>query len=248
MGEVRSAKVVSHFAQCYNRHTESLKIVMSQDCQLKYILFDLDDTLYPRSSGLMNVVGNRIRQFIMDTLALDAEGAAALQKRYYQVYGTTLRGLQTEHGIDPEIYLTYVHDIPLEEYLHPDPDLDRLLRGITLTKVIVTNGSAEHARRVLAHLGIAHHFETILDIRSFNYYCKPDPRAYQRILELLRAQPQECILVDDSPRNLLPAKSLGMTTVLMDGEAQEGVDYAVASLADLRQVLMPLGCFHENQG
>lgn len=222
--------------------------MIHQDCKFKYILFDLDDTLYPRSSGLMDTVGNRIRQFIMDTLALDAEQAAALQKRYYQVYGTTLRGLQTEYGIDPEAYLAYVHDIPLDEYLHPDPGLDRLLSGITLTKVVVTNGSAEHARRVLAYLGIAHHFETILDIRSFNYYCKPDPHAYQRILELLHAEPQECILVDDSPRNLIPAKRLGMTTVLMDGEAQEGVDYAVASLADLRRVLMFLGCFHEKAG
>lgn len=222
---------------------------MSTRTQLRYILFDLDDTLYPRSSGIMTTVSSRIRQFIMNTLALDAGAAEALQKRYYHAYGTTLRGLQTEHGIDPDAYLSYVHDIPLQDYLQPSPELDRLLACIPLNKVVVTNGSAEHARRVLECLGIAHHFQTILDIRSFNYYCKPDPRAYERMLELLQARADECMLIDDSPRNLLPAKKLGMTTVLMDGVAQSttsGADYVIGSLADLRAVLTPLGCFHDN--
>lgn len=218
---------------------------MADRPKLRYILFDLDDTLYPRSSGLMDIVGSRIRQFIVNQLHLQPEVAEALQRRYYQTYGTSLRGLQDEYHIDPEAYLAYVHDIPLEDYLQPDPELDHILGCIQLTKVIVTNGSAEHARRVLNRLGIAHHFRNILDIRALNYFNKPDPRAYERILELLQARPSECILVDDAPRNLAPAKRLGMTTILMDGDAEDGVDYHVTCVADLRQVLMPLGCFND---
>jgi putative hydrolase of the HAD superfamily len=214
----------------------------------KFVLFDLDDTLYPRSVGIMTTVGERIRQFIVDTLALKADEAAALQKRYFHTYGTTLRGLQDEHHIDPDVYLAYVHDFPLDA-LQPTPELDRLLARIPLTKVIVTNASAEHAQRVLERLGIAHHFDAILDIRAFDYFCKPDPRAYERVLARLQARPEDCILIDDSARNLLPARRLGMTTILMDSATssqraeEEGVDYTVTSLDGLRAVLTPLGCF-----
>jgi putative hydrolase of the HAD superfamily len=146
--------------------------------RLRYLILDLDDTLYPRRSGVMDLVNQRIGRYMVERLGFPPEQAEALRQRYYAQYGTTLRGLMEEYHIDPEDYLAYVHDVPLEDYLQPDPALDAMLARIPLTKVIFTNASEEHARRVLERLGVARHFPIILDVRRLDYCNKPDPEAY----------------------------------------------------------------------
>lgn len=208
--------------------------------RLRYLILDLDDTLYPRHSGLMDLISERIGRYMVERLGFPPEEAEALRQRYYAQYGTTLRGLMEEYGIDPEDYLAYVHDVPLEEYLQPDPALDRMLGRIPLTKVIFTNASEEHARRVIERLGVAHHFPIILDVRRLGYLNKPDPEAYRRILQHLGAQGPECIFVDDSPRNLRPARALGMITILVDGHPADGVDFHVPNILGIEPVVQHL--------
>ncbi len=208
--------------------------------RLRYLILDLDDTLYPRRSGLMDLISERIGRYMTERLGFSPDHAEALRRRYYAQYGTTLRGLMEEHRIDPEDYLAYVHDVPLDAYLQPDPALDQMLRRIPLTKVIFTNASEEHARRVLERLGVAHHFPIILDVRRLEYYNKPDPEAYRRILRHLNAQGPECIFVDDSVRNLRPARALGMITILVDGHLEDEVDFHVPDILSIEPVIQRL--------
>ncbi len=208
--------------------------------RLRYLILDLDDTLYPRRSGLMDLISERIGRYMVERLGFPPEQAEALRQRYYAQYGTTLRGLMEEYHIDPEDYLAYVHDVPLEDYLQPDPALDAMLARIPLTKVIFTNASEEHACRVLERLRVAHHFPIILDVRRLDYCNKPDPEAYRRILQHLRAQGPECVFVDDSPRNLRPARALGMITILVDGDATDGVDFHVPNILGIEPVILRL--------
>ncbi|MCS7251039.1 MAG: pyrimidine 5'-nucleotidase [Thermoflexus sp.] len=198
---------------------------------MRYLILDLDDTLYPRRSGLMDLISMRIGQYMTERLGLSPDHAEALRREYYARYGTTMRGLMEEYRIDPEDYLAYVHDVPLDAYLQPNPALDQMLSRIPLTKVIFTNASEEHARRVLERLGVASHFPIILDVRRLEYSNKPDPEAYRRILRHLNAQGPECIFVDDSTRNLRPARALGMITILVDGDSEE--DEEVFSVPDI---------------
>ena len=128
----------------------------------------------------------------------------------------------------------------LEEYIGPDGALDAALRKIELEKVIFTNSSAEHARRVLGVLGVARHFGRIIDIRALGYVGKPNPEAYRRALDILGAEGRECLIVDDNLRNLAPAKELGMVTVLVGSETGEGADFAIAQVAEIGQVVRRL--------
>src|SRR3569623_2952904 len=70
---------------------------------------DLDNTLYPHHLNLWQQVDERIRSFVSDFLKLPKDEAFRLQKDYYKRYGTPLRGLMSEHGVDPDAYLEYVH-------------------------------------------------------------------------------------------------------------------------------------------
>ena len=214
---------------------------------LKYILFDLDETLYPSRSGLMAEIGELMSRFMEERLDMPPSEVPTLREHYYRVYGTTMRGLQIHHGIDPEDYLAYVHDLPLEDYIGPNDELDRVLAEIETEKTIFTNASAEHARRVLAILGIERHFDRIIDVRAMGYMSKPAPEAYQRALEILGVAGDECLLVDDRARNLAPAKELGMITVLVSNEKattrqdpSQDADFVIGEVAEIEEVMQSL--------
>lgn len=182
---------------------------------VQYVFFDLDETLYPPSSGLMNAVSDRMRLYLQQEYAMPPERAHALQTRYWREYGTTLRGLMLEYGINPQRFLEFAHDVDVAQYLEPAPQLRAQLQQIPLTKVIVTNADVPHAQRVLARLGVADQFQAIFDVVFFEYECKPARGAYERVLRALAARGDECILVEDTPRNLDAARELGIRTILL---------------------------------
>jgi putative hydrolase of the HAD superfamily len=205
---------------------------------LKYLIFDLDETLYPRDAGLMQEIGARINRYLIDHLQLTEDDAKLLRLRYFQQYGTALRGLMVERSeADPEDYLQFVHDISLTKYIGPQPALAAMLRSIELPKVIFTNATIEHAQKVLAILGISDCFSRLIDIRAVEYISKPDRRAYEKMLTLIDAQPGECILVEDSARNLLPAKALGLKTILVDSSECDEVDYCVKDILGVKDAV-----------
>jgi hypothetical protein len=74
-------------------------------------VFDLDNTLYPADCDLWPKIDQRITLYLSHLFGLDGMSSRALQKYYYQRYGTTLRGLMEEHGIGPEEFLDFTHDI-----------------------------------------------------------------------------------------------------------------------------------------
>jgi putative hydrolase of the HAD superfamily len=208
---------------------------------IRTILFDLDDTLYPRQAGVMDQLRCLMLRYLRTQLNLSPAEADALRRRYFQAYGTTLRGLQIHHQIDPEDYLRAVHDFPLQPYIQLNPILDAVLASLPQQKVVFTNASREHAERVLDALGIRQRFARIVDVRDMDYQSKPEPTAYQRICKLLNVTPQECMLVEDNTRNLGPAKALGMVTVLVDGDGRdESVDYAIPRIEEIGHVLEQL--------
>lgn len=211
---------------------------------LKHLILDLDETIYPPQSGLWPAIGERINLFIVERLGLSAEQASAMRTRYAQQYGVTLTGLMHEHHVSPTDYLDYVHDLPLDEYLRPDAALNGMLARLPLPKAILTNADAAHAERVLKQLGIARHFNHIIDIQALQLINKPNRAAYERALAILQARPQECLFADDLPRNLQPAREMGMITVLVresgNGALPEGVDYQIPSILGLERVVAGL--------
>ena len=206
----------------------------------QFLILDLDETLYPRSTGLMAEVGRRILLYLTSRMGFGPGEAVDVQKRFFVRYGTTLRGLQIEYQVSADDYLEFVHDIPLEKYIEPAPALDAMLGRTPLPKAIFTNADTAHARRVMEHLGVARHFPVVVDIHAVDFHCKPAPEAYRRLLAILGAPAPACILVEDMARNLRPAREFGMTTVIVDGDKADGVDYAIHDLLDLEALVTQL--------
>lgn len=212
---------------------------------IRYLLFDLDETLYPRDAGVMQEIGRRIRRFIVQEYGMTWEEADRMARRYHQEYGTSMRGLLLNNDLDVSRYLAFVHDLPLE-LLQPNRELDALLASLPGEKAIFTNADRAHAERVLTQLGIRRHFPRIVDVVAVGYVPKPNLAAYTACLRLLEAHPAECVLIEDTGRNLAPAKQLGMTTVLVDGNPDDAADYKIPTILGLRSVAEAI--FQANAG
>jgi putative hydrolase of the HAD superfamily len=207
---------------------------------VQYILFDLDNTLYPKSMGIFEQVVERIRSYMEVRMGYEKDLARELRLEYIRKYGSTLRGLMIHQNIDPEDYLQYVHDVGVEERLSPNPALAHLLQSIPCGKAIFTSGHLPHAQRVLHCLGVKDFFPQIFDIVFTRYIPKPNPEPYHQVIECIGVDPRECMMIEDLPANLKPAKDLGMTTVLV-GEPPGGingfVDYEIRDILELKKVL-----------
>jgi putative hydrolase of the HAD superfamily len=175
-------------------------------------IFDLDNTLYPASCNLFAQIDVRMRQFIAEALKVDQDQAFVLQKRYYRDYGTTLRGLMLAHGLEPDEFLAFVHDIDYQA-LPASPALAGTLADLPGRKLIFTNGTEKHAENVLARLGLSDHFDAIFDIRAALYIPKPNAESYRRLTARHGIEPARSAMFEDIARNLVPAAEAGMTTV-----------------------------------
>jgi len=219
-------------------------------------VFDLDNTLYPRHTNLYAQVDQRIGAYVERLLSLKAEDARRLQKDYYRRYGTTLRGLILEHGIAPDDFLEYVHDID-HSPVEANPALAAAIARLPGRKFILTNGSRAHAEKVAERLGVPTHFDDIFDIARLELLPKPNRETYNRFIAETGVLPRRAVMFEDLARNLEVPKALGMATVLvvpdrmrevvseaweMEGRDADHIDYITDNLGGfLEAVLSEIG-------
>ncbi len=186
-------------------------------------IFDLDNTMYDINLGLFKKISNRITDFIISKYSLDIDQAKKIQKEYYLKYGLTLRGLIVEKKLEPEEFLDYVHDVEHPE-LEKNDKLISKIRILEGKKIIFTNATSKHAKKILKILELEHDFDQIIDIKDLEYIPKPDKRSYKKLLECLNLNKEnldKTIFFEDTVKNLIPAKELGITTVWMKNSINE---------------------------
>jgi putative hydrolase of the HAD superfamily len=177
-------------------------------------VFDLDNTLYPHHVNLWQQVDAKIGEFVGAWLKVSPAEARKIQKDYYRRYGTTMRGMMTEHGVRADDYLAYVHKID-HSPLEPNPVMGEAIMKLNGRKLILTNGSTDHVDAVLARLGLTSHFDGVFDIIAAELEPKPAPQTYRKFLALHDVDPTRAAMFEDLARNLVVPHELGMTTVLV---------------------------------
>jgi len=228
------------------------------------LLFDMDDTLYPLSSGLAAACTNNIRDYVNKKLGVEKSRVPDFTRELYKTYGTTMAGLRAVgYEFDYDDYHSFVHGRLPYENLKPDPVLKNLLLSMPQRKIIFTNGDKVHAAKVLNRLGLKDCFEGIICFETLNppskiaeknnkrnmptdnskipktpIICKPSQEAMEQVLRLANADPQRTIFFDDSPRNIAAGKRAGLHTVLVGTSVRtEGADFALESIHNIREAL-----------
>ena len=203
-------------------------------------VFDMDDTLYPREQGLMRLVQARINAYVVEAVGLAPQEAAVLQRQFLDEHGTTLAGLMANYTIDPEHFLHDVHDVPLDG-VEPNPRLAERLKSLPGRCYVFTNGARDYAHRVLERIGVADCFDGVFAIEDGDLTPKPAPSTFRRVIERFGFEPRSAAFFEDTPKNLEPAKALGMATVLIgDGHGKplgDHIDHVAPDLLDFLSAL-----------
>ncbi len=186
------------------------------------VFFDLDDTLYPASSGLWPAIKERMNSYMSERMHIPLDEIPRLREKYFREYGTTLRGLQAKHGVDVQDFLAYVHDLSLKDYLQPNPIQQKVLASLPTRNLIFTNADVPHARRVLRLLQIEEYFTDIVDVNRIEPYCKPKREAFKIALHVAgESDPSKCVMIDDMPGTTRAARELGLYAILYGSPAPD---------------------------
>jgi putative hydrolase of the HAD superfamily len=208
---------------------------------IEYLLLDLDNTLYPKSSGLGRFMGDRMGEFVVRHLEVSRERATELRRSGLARHGTTLRWLVNEHDLAAvEEFIAFVHPDDLSQFLTAGDRAvaQKILDEIKLPASILTNSPLEHAEHVLGWLGIRERFEHIFDIRFYNFTGKPAPSVYTKALEIAGVEPGATLFADDVLQYLLPFRDLGgMAVHVAEESAQEPGISTIRSIAELAGII-----------
>ena len=192
---------------------------------IKFWLFDLDNTLYDGATKVFDQVDKKMSKFISEKLSVSLKEARKIQKNYFQEYNTTLNGMIKNHKIDADEFLEFVHDVDLS-FLDQDKDLECEIKKLDGKKIIFTNGSKAHALNVTKRIGIDKLFDGIFDIRDCEFIPKPSIEPYKKLVENYKIEPQYCIFFEDIARNLKPAHEMGMKTVWIKNDEPWAAKYS----------------------
>ena len=213
---------------------------MARLAEIRVILFDLDNTLYPPDAGLIEAGDRLIADFIARRLDLPWGEADELRVRLWLQYGATARGLEVEYGIPQrEYFAESLECVEVSRYINPDPELAALLALLPLRRFVFTNSPEVYAARVLDALGVRGLFEGVFHIESAAGRPKPDARPYDVAVRAIGEETRHMALVDDTEANLAPAaaSSSGSGFVPPSASARRKAAMALAlSLIALAQI------------
>ena len=215
---------------------------MKDLANIKYWIFDLDNTLYSGQTQVFSEVDKKMSSFISEKFNVNLVKAKEIQKKYFYEYGTTLSGLMNHDNIDPQEFLEFVHDIDIS-WLPKDEVLREELIKIKEKKIIFTNGSHAHVENVTKQLDIDGLFDGVFDITDANYVPKPHLNPYQELIKKFDLDPNQSILIEDIAHNLEQAKNLGMKTCWLENDEtfakkdanKPYIDYKIKNLPSFLQ-------------
>lgn len=207
---------------------------------ISHTFIDLDDTIYPSSSGVWQMIKQRVYLYMESRFGIPREQGVEVSKNFVNKYGTTYKGLCEFYKVDEDDYFDFVHDIPLESALSYDAQLDHALRVIPGEKYILTNATSPHARRVLTAMKVEHHFQRIIDIKDMKPYCKPAAEAFEIAIKIAGApSAHSCVFIDDLENNTRGALKLGFHAILFGKkEKTEGCSAAYENWQQIEKHLL----------
>ncbi|WP_342078732.1 pyrimidine 5'-nucleotidase [Yoonia sp. SS1-5] len=201
-------------------------------------VFDLDNTLYHPSADLFGQMNKTFAAYVMRITGLDAAGAHDRCVAYWKSHGSTLVGLMQDHDVDPHDFLAKVHDIDIS-HLEPDPALAARIKALPGRKIVYTNGSHNHAKRVLAARGLSLSFDAVYGVEQAGFRPKPSAGAFEAVFATDGIAPKRAAMFEDEARNLAVPHQIGMKTVHVHDTPETG-DHIHHHTSDLAAFLSQL--------
>ena len=185
------------------------------------LLFDLDGTLYLESNGYVQHCRARAGEYLSNKFGWTLEEAEEKRKLALKTSNQTMKGLRTlGYELDDTEFVAYMRD-GVEKFLKPDEDLSAFLASLKQKKYVFTNTREVEAEKALKCLGIREHFEHVYGADFMGDLCKPEEAAFQKVCDDVGAKADECCMFEDSIKNVIACKAMGMKTIFVRGRDPE---------------------------
>ncbi|KAF5733414.1 suppressor of disruption of TFIIS [Tripterygium wilfordii] len=235
----------------------------SSGSKYECLLFDMDDTLYPLSTGINLACRKNIEDYMLKNLNIEKSEVPRMCLELYREFGTTMAGLKAlGYEFDNDEFHDYVHGTLPYDFLSPDPVLRNLLLSMPQTKIIFTNADKAHVAQVLTRLGLEDCFEGVICFETLNppleaadepdpddadpdsctskprIICKPSLEAIEAAIRIANVEPEKTIFFDDSTRNIASGKAAGLHTVIVGSSVLvPGADHASNSIHNIKEAI-----------
>jgi len=218
---------------------------------IKYIFFDIDDTLFPTSEFAQLARKNAIRAMIEIGLPF---------KDSDELYSRLLKTIQKLGSNSDRHFSELLDELKIKKparfiaaavaayhntktSILPYPEVPRLLLALReqgYKLYIATNGNAIKQWDKLIRLGIALYFEDVFVSEEIG--TEKSKEFFVKVLEALKIKAIECLMIGDKEdKDILPAKEVGMRTILRLGKSAKHVaDIEVNDLSNLLDIIKKL--------
>jgi len=203
------------------------------------LIFDVDDTLYDVGNGFTahrNSEG--ATDFMVQVLNFpNASAAKKVRDEYFIQYHSTAKALavaEAEGKLPPapkgwpvgkkrfdanDLSEWWAENLNFKILGERDEKLVQMLESCPLQMIAFSNGPRKYVLRVLREMGLSKCFpdEKVFAVNDVLPHCKPEKAAFQKVFDAFGVKPTECMMVEDSMKNIRAAKELGMATLLIAG-------------------------------
>ena len=197
-------------------------------------IFDLDNTLHDAQAKIFPLINKKMNEYISTHLKISIKNSCELRKKYWELYGATLKGLIKHHNVNPIDFLEKTHCLEnIEELVVPMPNLVKVLSSIKGRKILYTNAPKNYVVKILKECKINSYFEGIFSIEDSNFIPKPSNESMKLFLSKYKVK--EAFFVDDIKENLKTASQHGISTIWLTGEEDtpQFIDRKITKLIDL---------------
>ena len=213
---------------------------------MKNLVFDVDGTLYPASDGVEDESENLCVKFFEEKLNFSHKEALKKIEQMRQKYHYEAEGMAETFGVSQEEYLEYVCATKAEK-VHPNSELEQLLRTMPYRKFILTDATRSHALDILKKLQVnSSNFEKIFEAKDGNFAYKYRDEMFEKFFEICQVIPEETIFFDDKQNCLKQAKKFGMKTVLITEKSTEKTDNVDLIFSKINDALKAICSITEN--
>ena len=217
----------------------------------KVIVWDLDNTLYRETPEFHDLMDRITAEAAIEDLhlPLNLAEAKAMVTESYRTYRDGGEIFVRKYGVSPKDIFDAYHKRK-EHHLAPIVPYEGLLdklRNLHCPQYIFSTSSHDACEAILKHLGLFDFFRNrFYSVEDFAAYKKNETAdVYLKFCTKIKAEPQDCLFVDDSYSNLECAKKAGLNTIrLCHGKpndmATEYIDYAADNIDECLQLLQKL--------
>ena len=183
----------------------------------KIVIYDLDDTLYNKTSEFAEILDTTMAEALVYDLGLnmDVNEAKELVTLSYKIYRDGGEIFYRDYGINPQdLFIAYHKRKPVEKIVPYDNLLEKI-KKIDAEQYIFTASDRYASEKILKHLGLYEFFkDRYYSVEDFGVFKKNEnAQVYYDYCKKINVKPEDCVFVDDSYSNLEFAKETGMTTV-----------------------------------